>query len=89
MSDAARAIRVAHVTLGLATGGQEKLLAEFARCADRTAPNILLPKISIANARTIRKFLLNEPSEHALSGRGAHRSRTHGSPFPDWNRQTS
>ncbi len=28
-------LRVAHVTLGLATGGQEKLLVEFARHADR------------------------------------------------------
>ena len=28
-------IRVAHVTLGLEIGGQEKLLVEFARCADR------------------------------------------------------
>ncbi len=27
--------RVAHVTLGLDVGGQEKLLVEFARCADR------------------------------------------------------
>jgi hypothetical protein len=26
---------VAHVTLGLDTGGQERLLVEFARCADR------------------------------------------------------
>jgi glycosyltransferase involved in cell wall biosynthesis len=30
-----RRLRVAHVSLGLETGGQEKLLAEFARCADR------------------------------------------------------
>ncbi len=28
-------LRVAHVTLGLDVGGQEKLLVEFARCADR------------------------------------------------------
>jgi glycosyltransferase involved in cell wall biosynthesis len=28
-------LRVAHVTLGLDMGGQEKLLVEFARCADR------------------------------------------------------
>ncbi len=28
-------LRVAHVTLGLDLGGQEKLLVEFARCADR------------------------------------------------------
>jgi glycosyltransferase involved in cell wall biosynthesis len=28
-------LRVAHVTLGLEVGGQEKLLVEFARCADR------------------------------------------------------
>jgi glycosyltransferase involved in cell wall biosynthesis len=30
-----RRLRVAHVTLGLDVGGQEKLLVEFARCADR------------------------------------------------------
>src|SRR5437870_7843595 len=30
-----RRLRVAHVTLGLNTGGQEKLLVEFARHADR------------------------------------------------------
>jgi glycosyltransferase involved in cell wall biosynthesis len=30
-----RRLRVAHVTLGLDMGGQEKLLVEFARCADR------------------------------------------------------
>ena len=29
-------LRVAHVTLGLNVGGQEKLLVEFARCADRS-----------------------------------------------------
>lgn len=28
-------LNVVHLTLGLATGGQEKLLVEFARCADR------------------------------------------------------
>ena len=28
-------IRIAHVSLGLDTGGQERLLVEFARCADR------------------------------------------------------
>ncbi len=31
----AQPLRVAHVTLGLDMGGQEKLLVEFARCADR------------------------------------------------------
>ena len=32
---ARRALRVVHVTLGLELGGQEKLLVEFARHADR------------------------------------------------------
>src|SRR5439155_16323517 len=32
-----RRLRVAHITLGLDVGGQEKLLVEFARHADRAA----------------------------------------------------
>src|SRR5262249_57614640 len=35
MTTTRRRLRVAHVTLGLDMGGQEKLLVEFARHADR------------------------------------------------------